>query len=57
MTKKGSLEELWDGACLLIQEARMEVGRTAFKILTGAPTVKRSLGRPRRIWVTILEWI
>ena len=28
--------------------ARMEKGRTAFKILTGAPTGKRPLGRPRR---------
>ena len=30
--------------------ARMEEGRSAFKILTGRPTRKRSLGRPRRIW-------
>ena len=28
----------------------MEVGRSAFKILTGKPTGKRPLGRPRRIW-------
>ena len=28
--------------------ARMEEGRSAFKILTGKPTVKRPLGRP--IW-------
>ena len=28
--------------------ARMEVGRIAFKILTGKPTGKRPLGRPRR---------
>ena len=28
----------------------MEEGRSAFKILTGTPTVKRSLGRPRRRW-------
>ena len=28
----------------------MEEGRSAFKILTGAPTGKRALGRPRRIW-------
>ena len=27
--------------------ARMEEGRSAFKILTGKPTVKRPLGRPR----------
>ena len=27
--------------------ARMEEGRTAFKILTGMPTGKRPLGRPR----------
>ena len=30
--------------------ARMEEGRRAFKILTGKPTRKRSLGRPRRGW-------
>ena len=28
--------------------ARMEEGRSAFKILTGKPRGKRSLGRPRR---------
>ena len=28
--------------------ARMEEGRSAFKILTGAPTGKRHLGIPRR---------
>ena len=27
--------------------ARMEEGRTAFKILTGTPARKRPLGRPR----------
>ena len=27
--------------------ARMEEGRNAFKILTGKPTGKRPLGRPR----------
>ena len=30
--------------------ARMEEGRSAFKILTGKPTRKRRLGRPRRRW-------
>ena len=30
--------------------ARMEDGRTAFKILIGKPTGKRPLGRPRRRW-------
>ena len=30
--------------------ARMEEGRSAFKILTGKPTGKRSLGRPSRRW-------
>ena len=30
--------------------ARMEEGRSAFKILTGKPTRKRSLGRSRRRW-------
>jgi len=28
--------------------ARIEEGRSAFKILTGTPTGKRPLGRPRR---------
>ena len=28
----------------------MEEGRSAFKILTGKPTGKRPLGRPRRKW-------
>ena len=28
----------------------MEEGRSSFKILTGKPTGKRSLGRPRRRW-------
>ena len=30
--------------------ARMGELRSAFKILTGKPTGKRSLGRPRRRW-------
>ena len=30
--------------------ARMEEGRSVFKILTGTPPGKRSLGRPRRRW-------
>ena len=30
--------------------ARMEGGRSAFKILTGKPTGNRTLGRPRRRW-------
>ena len=30
--------------------ARMEEARSAFKILTGKPTDKRPLGRPRRRW-------
>ena len=30
--------------------ARREEGRSAFKILTGKPTGKRPLGRPRRRW-------
>ena len=29
---------------------RMDEGRSAFKILTGKPTGKRLLGRPRRRW-------
>ena len=32
------------------QIARMEEGRSASKILTGTPTGKRPLGRPRRSW-------
>ena len=28
----------------------MEEGRSAFKMLTGKPTGKRPLGRPRRRW-------
>ena len=35
----------WEG-----HVARMEEGRSAFKILTGEPTGKRPLGRPRRRW-------
>ena len=30
--------------------ARMEEGRSAFKVVTGKPTEKRPLGRPRRRW-------
>ena len=30
--------------------ARMEEGRSAFKILTGKPKGKRPFGRPRRKW-------
>ena len=30
--------------------ARIEEGRSAFKIVTGKPTGKRPLGRPRRRW-------
>ena len=30
--------------------ARMEEGRSAFKILTGKPTGKKPLGRSRRRW-------
>ena len=29
---------------------KFEEGRSAFKILTGKPTKKRSFGRPRRRW-------
>jgi hypothetical protein len=31
--------------------ARMGEDRSAFKILTGTPTAKRPLGRPRETWV------
>ena len=37
--------------------ARMEEGRSPFKMLTGKPTGKIPLGRPRRDGRTILEWI
>ena len=30
--------------------ARMEEGKNAFEIITGTPTEKRPLGRPRRKW-------
>ena len=30
--------------------ARIEEGRSAFRILAGKPTGKRPLGRPRRRW-------
>ena len=33
-----------------VHVARMEGGRSAFNILTGKPTGKRPLGRPRRRW-------
>jgi hypothetical protein len=33
-----------------VNVARMGEGRNAFKILTGKPTGKRHLGRPRRRW-------
>ena len=35
--------------------ARMEEGRSAFKILTGKPTGKRPWGRPRRRWEDLEE--
>ena len=33
-----------------IEMGRMEECRSTFKILTGKPTGKRPLGRPRRRW-------
>ena len=42
----------WEG-----HVARMEECRSDFKMLTGNRTGKGLLGRPRRIWNTILEWI
>ena len=33
-----------------VHVARLENGRSALKILTGKPTGKRPLGRPRSIW-------
>ena len=35
---------------LACRVARMEGSRSAFKILTGKPTGKRPLARPRRRW-------
>ena len=35
--------------------ARMEEDRSAFKILTGTPTGKRPLGRPRHRWEDIIR--
>ena len=34
---------------------RMEESRSAFKMLTGKPTGKRPLGRPRRRWEDLEE--
>ena len=36
--------------------ARIEEGRSAFKIVVGKPTGKRPLGRPWNRKGTILEW-
>ena len=36
--------------------ARMEEGRSAFKMLIGKPTEKRPLGRPGVDGRTILKW-
>ena len=33
--------------------ARMQEGRSAFKIVTGKPTGKRPFGKPRRRWDNI----
>ena len=37
------------------QVARMEESRSIFKILTGTPAGKRSLGRPRSRWEDIIR--
>ena len=37
--------------------AIMEEGKSAFEILTDTLTGKRPIGRPRRRWGAILEWI
>ena len=34
----------------------MEKIRSAFKVLRGKPTGKRSLGRPRRRWEDNIKW-
>ena len=36
--------------------ARMEKGRSPFKILKGTPRGKRPLGRPRRRWEDNIQW-
>ena len=36
--------------------ARMKEGRNAFKVLTGRPTGKRPLGRPRHRWEDNIRW-
>ena len=38
-----------------VHEARMEEGRSPFKIVTGKPTGKRPLGRPRHRWEDLEE--
>ena len=38
---------------LVMDVARMEEGRSAFKILKGKHTGKIPLGRPRRRWVSM----
>ena len=37
--------------------ARREEGRSAFRILTGKPTGKRTLGRPRRRWEDYIRMV
>ena len=48
--KSGRLR--WTG-----QVARMEEGRSAFKILTGKPTGKRSLGRTISECINTRNWV
>ena len=36
--------------------ARMEEGRSTYKILKGKPTGKSHLGRPRRRWEDNIKW-
>jgi hypothetical protein len=42
----------WEG-----HVAQMGEKRTAYRLLVGKPEGKRPLGRPRRRWGIILEWI
>jgi hypothetical protein len=37
--------------------ARIEAKRNAYRIFVGKPEGKRSLGRPRRMWVDNKKWI
>jgi hypothetical protein len=50
--KMKSRRMIWAG-----HVARMREKRNACTILVAKPEGKRSLGRPRRRWMTVLKWI